>query len=162
MAVSPSPQNIDYGIDFFRKDTTPLHTLGLTVLASNGNTYKYGRASATITALSFLHTIYATSIHNVDHPAAVGLPLAGCAHIGAAINEYFWYVISGVLALTNVTTASVAGDVLGSTASAGRLGSLAVTTPTAAETVAIRAAAGGVGVIAVTAGSANTATVRLH
>lgn len=161
--VYPSPIVKMIGVDFSRKDTTPQHTLGLKLIADDGNTYQYGRAGATVTQMDALKNDVAEGIHDVDPTTATEQPVCGVAYpVGAADNEYFWYCVEGIVVASNVATAAAAGDMLGSSASAGRLATISVATPSVNEVEQVRALAAGKGIVALTAGSSNTATIKIQ
>lgn len=75
--------------------------------------------------------------------SAVSQVAIGIAKTTVALNGAGWVQISGEYPTANVTTASQAGDKLGTTATSGRLGSITAATPSNAEVIAAIAAATG-------------------
>jgi hypothetical protein len=166
MTVYPSTILKNLGVSLGRKDTTAQHPLGIKVIGNDGNTYQYGKAGAAITVMDALKADTAEGIHDVDPTTATEQVVVGVAYpVAAADNEYFWYCVEGIVVGANVADAATAGAILGSTASAGRLGAVTVTGggATVNEVEQIAAIAAGKGIQALTDGSAsNTGTIRIN
>ena len=129
-----------------------------------GNRYKYVRFNGTIVQYDGVRCdiTFATELQRDSNviQCATDLPLAGVFEQGSggplttdpALTSHpagtFGFITTRGLAIANVNAAVVANEMLGPEATAGRLSTLAVTTPTAAETVRLRAAATGLGVLA--------------
>lgn len=124
-----------------------------------GATLKYCIANGTITAgdavvLDVTGTAgqrHATVIRS----SAVDQALEGIAIASATSGQYLWVLIRGYYKSANVATAAAAGDVLGGSATVGRL---ATATPSAANAYAT---ATGRGIRAMSAGASNTADVHV-
>jgi hypothetical protein len=132
-----------------------------------GNRYRYVRANGTITQFNSVKAdiAFATeadrdaNIINTDANDTLGNVVDGIAEQGLggplttdpALTSHpagtFMFITVRGKAIANVNAAVVAADVLGpDPATAGRLSTLAVTTPTAAETRRITNAASGLGI----------------
>lgn len=127
-----------------------------------GNRYKYVRANGTITQFNAVKRdiTFATEIQradNVINSVAVNDVLAGVWEQGTGgpltteptlssdAAGVFAFITTRGLAICNVVATVVAGDPLGTSAVAGQLSTMVVTTPTAAEVSRIMAAATGLG-----------------
>lgn len=162
----PEPQ---LGVDVTVVKTStqgPEWPLGTKYTADNGNEYIYINADTAITAKQFVTPTYA----DADAPfscvptAAVALSIMGCAIVDIANEGFGWIQRRGKVLLANIADAVVAGDMLGTTATAGRLDAITFTT-TAATLNQLTAgfnALRGIRVLPLTDGTAgNTATVQL-
>lgn len=118
-----------------------------------GTRYRFVKAAGTVALGDAL--IFDTG--NADEPnavlasSAVNQPVAGIAHVAITSASYGWIVVKGKVAVAKVAASTAAGGQLGTSAVAGTLSTMAVTTPTAAEVSRILAAASGAGVIAMDA-----------
>lgn len=131
-----------------------------------GYKYLYINADTPITAKQFV----TPTLADADAPwscvpaAAVSLIIMGCAVVNIADEGFGWIQILGKILLANIATAVVAGDMLGTTATAGRLDAITFTT-TAATLAQLTAGFNtlrGRRVTPLTNGSANTATVWIN
>lgn len=129
----------------------------------NGKRYKFMRATTAWNSGDCVVTDTAGANEPNDGApcSAVSQVAQGIAVTTVAINGGGWVQIYGEFTLANVTTASVAGDKLGTTATSGRLGSLTATTPTAAEVIAAIAAATGAGFQALDNSVANICQIMI-
>lgn len=158
------------GVDITKVKTSaegpewPLGTLWTDPLT--GNAYRYINADTAITAHQFATPTYA----DTDAPwscvpcGAVALTIEGVAIVDIANEGFGWVQIRGKHLLANIADAVVAGDMLGTTATAGRLDAITFTTTAATlnQLTAGYNALRGVRVLPLTDGTAgNTATVQL-
>lgn len=131
-----------------------------TVVYSPGAKFKYCIANGTITAGDAVQvdvTGTAGQRHaTVIRTSAVDQSVEGVAMVSATSGQYLWVQIAGYYKNANVATAAAAGDVLGGSATAGRL---ATATASAANAYAT---ACGRGIRAMSAGSSNTADVMIY
>lgn len=132
-----------------------------------GYRYRYINADTAITAHQFL----TPTLADADAPwalvpaAAVELVIAGCAIVDIPDEGFGWVQIKGKHLLANIADAVVAGNMVGSTATAGRLAAITFTTTAAtlAQLTAGHNANRGIKVIPLTDGTVgNTATVWLE
>lgn len=150
------------GIDPTRVDGTAQFPVGYEIGdprqgVFSDNTIKYCRANGAIAAGDFVHTdvTFATAAERqgtVISTSAVSQMIDGANDLaGVAISsgQFFWITTKG--RAQGKTAGVAAGDKLGTTATAGTLGPLTATTPTAAEVIAAIAAADGKGAKALTA-----------
>lgn len=125
-----------------------------------GGRYKYCKALGTISAGDAVK-LDVTATQNerqasVIRTAAVDESIEGIAIAAATSGQYVWVQVKGWYKGANVATAAAAGDVLGGSATAGRL---ATATPSAANAYAT---ACGRGIRALSAGSSNTADIIIY
>jgi hypothetical protein len=133
------------GIDFAKASSaTQEHELGLEVLASDGATYKYIRAGATIVANDALFIDYAEGIHDYHPTTGVAQPVDAVAEIAIANNEFGWVKVHGP-ATVKVENGVLAGEHVVSTAVSGELDTQATLTASVTNTEGneIRAQASG-------------------
>lgn len=132
-----------------------------------GYKYQYINADTAITA----HQAVTPTFADADAPwscvpaAVVALPIAGIAVVDIANEGFGWIQIEGKHLLANVADAVVAGDMLGTTAGAGRLDAITFTTTAAtlAQLTAGFNALRGRRVVPLTDGTVgNTATVWIN
>ena len=126
---------------------------------SPGGRYRYVKAAGSINAGDAVRIDFTASNsdktrhNNVIQTSAADQSIEGVAMATVTSGQYFWIMIKGRYVGANVATAAAAGDVLGSSSTAGRL---ATATPSAANAYATACS---VGIRAVTAGSSNTADI---
>ena len=127
---------------------------------SPGSCFKYCKALGTITAGDSVKldvtATQAERFASVIRTAAVDESIEGVALASATTGQYLWVQIGGNYKSANVATAAAAGDVLGGSATAGRL---ATATASAANAYAT---ACGRGIRATSAGSSNTADIIIY
>lgn len=127
---------------------------------SPGSAFKYCKALGTITAGDAVKldvtATQAERFASVIRTAAVDESIEGIAMASVTTGQYLWVQIRGNYKAANVATAAAAGDVLGGSATAGRL---ATATPSAGNAYAT---ACGRGIRATSAGSSNTADVMIY
>jgi hypothetical protein len=132
----------------------PIAGANVTRRYSPDGRYKYVRANGTIVAGDFVRLDFSVGAtdrsFNVIQVSAVDQAIEGCALVGAVAGQYLWIQIAGRVHSANVANAaSTPGQVLGTSATAGRLD-----TPTASAANAY-ATATGRGVRSLTAPSGN-------
>lgn len=126
--------------------------------------FRYVKAGGTITAGNAVRIDFTAAHTSPDYArqntvietSAADQQIEGIAMSSVTVGQYFWIMIHGFYRTANVATAAAAGDVLGSSSTAGRL---ATATPSAANAYAT---ACGRGIRAVTAGSSNTADIFIQ
>lgn len=126
---------------------------------SAGAKFKYCKAAGTITAGDSVK-LDVTATQNERHATvirsdAVDEALEGIAMMSVTVGQHLWVMVKGWYKGANVATAAAAGDVLGGSATAGRL---ATATPSAANAYAT---AVGKGFRAMSAGASNLADVLI-
>lgn len=129
-----------------------------------GKKYKFMRATTAWTAGDCIvpDTAGANEPNDGAPCSAVSQVAVGIAVTTVPINGAGWVQTLGEFTLANVTTASVAGDKLGTTATTGRLGSITSAGPSNAEVIAAIAAATGAGFEALDNAAANVCQVLIH
>lgn len=144
----------------------PEWPLGTKYSADDGKEYRYINADTAITAKQFV----TATVSDADAPwscvpaATAGVPIAGCAIVDIANEGFGWIQIRGKVLLANVADAVTAGDMVGSTTTAGRVDAITATTTAATLTqlTAMFNALRGIRVLPLTDGTTgNTATVQL-
>jgi hypothetical protein len=143
------------GVDFGVTSTTQKFPLGMRVTANDGRTYRYGKAGAVVAINSALKIDVAEGPNDVDPITAADQVIAGVAHVAAADNEFFWYVVNGPVSVLAAATV-VAGAPAVTIATAGTLDDTAGTTSNAL------AAGSGVGVVFTSTTSSGLASVQLY
>lgn len=150
------------GIDFTVNESTQRHELGIEIDCNDGTRRKYVKAGAAVTAGNAVIVDVSAGNNTVIHSSAVAQAVAGIAPVSLTSGYYGWIIVRGPYATANVATPS-AGDMLGTTGTAGRLGAItASSTVSQAEAIAAIAAATGVGVLCRTTASSNVSAVILY
>lgn len=153
------PGFIDAGVKFSRVDTEQQLPTGTEVLGNDGAMYRYVLAGAAVTANAAV--VLDSAANKVINSSAVAQSVRGVAPVAIASGSYGWIVTRGPVTVLG-STGIVAGDYLGTTATAGTVDTLtASSTVTQAQANAALAAASGVGIQAISAVSSGKVDVVL-
>lgn len=128
----------------------------------NNKRYKFCKTSSVVAANDFVVRDYAATDepNTVQQNTAVAQPIAGVSPNAIANGGAGWIQIHGEYPTANVA-ASTAGQMLGTTATAGRATGITMTTPTTAESLALMAATQQVRATALDVAAANLCQVYL-